>query len=90
MPAAAVPAPIAGAGLAPADRASFAGAFAYSITSSAMASRLGDTVRPSVFVSSNLTGVWTGSLLGFALRRMRSILGCHASRNGAFARPRSG
>ena len=35
------------AGLAPADRASFAGAFAYSITSSASATSVGGRVRPS-------------------------------------------
>src|SRR5262249_8193233 len=33
-------------GLAPADRASFAGAFLHSITSSAVASSVGGTVRP--------------------------------------------
>jgi hypothetical protein len=36
------------AGLAPADRASFAGAFGYSITSSAVASSDGGMVRPSI------------------------------------------
>jgi hypothetical protein len=36
------------AGLAPADRASFAGAFIYSITSSAIASSVGGTVRQSI------------------------------------------
>jgi len=36
------------AGLAPADRASFAGAFLYSITSSARASSVGGTETPSV------------------------------------------
>ena len=56
------------AGLAPADRASFAGAFAYSITSSARASSVGGTSRPSAFAvlrlmtSSNLVGACTGKI----------------------------
>jgi len=51
---------------------------AYSMTSSATARSLSGTVNPSalaVFVLitiSNLTGVWTGSSLGFSPFRMRS------------------
>ena len=66
------------AGLAPADRASFAGAFPHSITSSASCWRCKGTSRPSalavlrLITSSNLTGAWTGSSLGFAPLRMRS------------------
>src|SRR5262249_35949654 len=50
----------------------------HSITSSARASRLSGTVRPSAFAvlrlmtSSNLVGCWTGRLLGFSPLRMRS------------------
>jgi hypothetical protein len=50
----------------------------HSITSSAVASSEGGTVRPSAFAvlrlitSSNLVGAWTGSSLGFAPCRMRS------------------
>ena len=50
----------------------------HSITLSARASRLGETVRPSAFAalrlmsSWNLTGAWTGSSFGFAPLRMRS------------------
>ena len=67
------------AGLAPADRASFAGAFPHSITSSARASSVGGTSRPSAFAvlrlmtSSNLVGAWTGRSLGFAPLRMRWV-----------------
>src|SRR6516162_11001475 len=51
---------------------------AYSITSSARASSVGGTSRPSVFAafrlitSSYLVGACTGSSLGFSPRRMRS------------------
>src|SRR5262249_53015787 len=50
----------------------------HSITSSARASSVGGTSRPSAFAvlrliaSSNLLGVWTGSSFGFAPLRMRS------------------
>src|SRR6266496_2755189 len=50
----------------------------HSITSSARASSMGGTVRPSalavlrLITSSNVTGAWTGSSLGFAPLRMRS------------------
>ena len=37
------------AGLAPADRISFAGAFPHSITSSARASSIGGTSKPNIF-----------------------------------------
>ena len=65
------------AGLAPADRASFAGAYPHSITSSARASSIGGTVRPSAFAvfrliaSSNLVGCITGRSAGFSPLRMR-------------------
>src|SRR5260221_2077259 len=50
----------------------------HSITSSARASSVSGTVRPSAFAvlrlmtSSNLVGCWTGRLLGFSPFRMRS------------------
>jgi len=50
----------------------------HSITSSARASRVGGTSSPSalavlrLITSSNLTGAWTGSSLGFAPFRIRS------------------
>src|SRR6266540_875581 len=50
----------------------------HSITSSARASSVGGTSRPSALAvlrlttSSNLTGAWTGSSLGFEPWRMRS------------------
>jgi hypothetical protein len=50
----------------------------YSITSSAVASSEGGTLRPSAFavlrlmVNWTLTGSWTGSSLGFVPRKMRS------------------
>jgi hypothetical protein len=65
------------AGLAPADRASFAGAFTYSITSSARASSAGGISSPSAFAvlrlmtSSNLVGCATGRSAGFSPLRMR-------------------
>src|ERR1700675_176393 len=67
---------VASAELSPADRASFAGAFTYSITSSAMASSVGGTVRPSIravwalMTSSNLLACTTGRSAGFAPLRM--------------------
>jgi hypothetical protein len=67
------------AGLAPADRASFAGAFPYSITSSAVARRVGGTSRPSalaalrLMTSSYLVGACTGRSAGFSPLRMRSM-----------------
>ena len=66
------------AGLAPADRASFAGAFRYSITSSARASTEAGKSRPSalavlrLITSSYLTGACTGRSVGFSPLRMRS------------------
>src|SRR6202011_4826049 len=65
------------AGLTPADRASFAGAFAYSITSSATESSAGGTVRPSILAvsalmtSSNLLACTTGRSAGLAPLRVR-------------------
>jgi hypothetical protein len=53
-------------------------ALIYSITSSAVTSRLGGTVSPSALAvlrlipSSYLVGISTGRSLGFAPRRMRS------------------
>jgi hypothetical protein len=50
----------------------------YSITSSARCKNVPGIVRPSAFAvlrfttSSNLTGAWTGSSLGFSPLRMRS------------------
>ena len=67
------------AGLAPADRASFAGAFFHSITSSATASSDGGTVRPSIravavlMTSSSLVACTTGKSAGFAPLRMRPV-----------------
>jgi hypothetical protein len=64
------------AGLAPADRASLAGAFAYSITSSARASSTGGISRPSalavlrLMTNSNLVGRWTGRSAGLAPLRI--------------------
>src|SRR5262245_12495557 len=58
----------------------------HSITSSARASMLGGTSRPSalavlrLITSSNLTGAWTGSSLGFPPRSTRSTY-VAASRN---------
>src|SRR3984893_7972493 len=46
------------AGLTPADRASFAGAFAYSITSSAIASSVGGTVRQSALAVLRVMSRW--------------------------------
>jgi hypothetical protein len=54
------------AGLAPADRASFAGAFHYSITSSASGRRLSEILTPSAFAvlrlmtNTNLVTCWAG------------------------------
>jgi hypothetical protein len=51
----------------------------YSITSSARCKNISGIVSPSAFAalrfmtSSNLTGAWTGSSLGFSPLRMRSI-----------------
>ncbi len=65
------------AGLTPADRASFAGAFAHSITSSAVICMISGTVRPSAFAvlrlmtSSNLVGCMTGRSAGFSPLRIR-------------------
>jgi hypothetical protein len=65
------------AGLAPADRASFAGAFPHSITASASASSFAGTSRPSVFAvlrlstSSNLTDCCTGKSAGFSPFKIR-------------------
>ena len=65
------------AGLSPADRASFAGAFTYSITSSALAERLGGTSMPSalatlkLIVSLYLVAIWIGKSPGFSPARMR-------------------
>jgi hypothetical protein len=64
------------AGLAPADRASFAGAFPYSITSSASESRLSEILTPSALAAlrltknSNLDGCRTGRSAGFAPLRI--------------------
>src|SRR6202040_2184630 len=69
------------AGLAPADHASFAGAFDHSITSSARASSVAGTSRPSVLAvfklitSSNLVGACTGRFAGFSPARMRATYG---------------
>src|SRR5215468_36710 len=66
------------AGLAPAERASFAGAFLHSITSSARASSVGGTSSPSAFAvlrlktSSNLLGCSTGISPGFVPRKILS------------------
>src|SRR5207342_1606586 len=66
------------AGLAPADRASFAGAFFHSITSSARASSGSGTSRPSALAVlrlstvSYLVGACTGRSAGFSPLRMRS------------------
>ena len=67
------------AGLAPADRASFAGAFSHSITSSARASSIGGTSRPSeravckLMTNSNLVDCKTGSSAGLAPLRMLPV-----------------
>ena len=67
------------AGLAPANRASFAGAFSYSITSSARASSMGGMVRPSaravgrLITKSNLVDCTTGRSIGFSPFRMRAV-----------------
>src|SRR4249919_2640167 len=74
------------AGLAPADRASFAGAFFHSITSSARTISVGGTVRPSALAVLAfkaiiyLVGIWTGSSEGIAPRSTRSTYGA-ARRN---------
>src|SRR3954464_4161748 len=60
------------------DRASFAWR-THSITSSARASRVGGTVRPSalavlrLITSSNLVGCWTGKSAGLSPFKMRSM-----------------
>ena len=65
------------AGLAPADRASFAGAFTYSITSSAILTISGERVSPIVLAvlrlitSSNLLAWITGRSAGFSPLRIR-------------------
>jgi hypothetical protein len=67
------------AGLAPADRASLLGAFPHSITSSASASSLSGTLRPSVFAvvrlttNSNFVGCNTGRSAGFSPFRTRPV-----------------
>src|ERR1700730_2454583 len=64
------------AGLTPADRASFAGAFAHSITSSASASSVGGTSRLSalqalrLITNSNLLACSTGRSAGLVPFRM--------------------
>ena len=60
------------------DSCAAAKSIVYSMTSSANARSLSGTVNPStlavfmLITSSNLTGVWTGSSLGFSPLRMRS------------------
>ena len=67
------------AGLAPADRASFAGAFPYSITSSARTSRIGGTSTPSalavlrLMTISKVVGCTTGRSAGFSPLTMRPV-----------------
>ena len=66
------------AGLAPADRASFAGAFRYSITSSASIRKFPSGIRPSaralrrLTMKSNREGSSIGRSAGFAPFKMRS------------------
>jgi hypothetical protein len=66
------------AGLAPADRISFAGAFLHSITSSARASSVGGMSMPSalavltLITSSNFVDRWIGRSPGFSPLRMRA------------------
>jgi hypothetical protein len=66
------------AGLTPADRASFAGAFAYSMTSSARSRNDSGMIRLSalavvtLMTSSNLVGCSTGISPGFIPRRILS------------------
>jgi hypothetical protein len=66
------------AGLAPADRISFAGAFHHSITSSARASSVGGMSMPSalavltLITSSNFVDRWIGRSPGFSPLRMRA------------------
>jgi hypothetical protein len=67
------------AGLAPADRASFAGAFLYSITSSARPSRVIGNVRPNalavfMLMMSSTLPCWTGRSTDFSPLRIRAML----------------
>ena len=66
------------AGLPPADRASFAGAFPHSMTSSALADSPAGTSRPSavavfrLITNSNLVACTTGRSAGFSPLRIRA------------------